>query len=110
MGTGPDGVESGISTTEFWSALVVSVIGLLVTIGIIKPPAPAFVDEIAGLVALVAPQIAYAISRGIRKQGIVAPAPPVVTPVVPQPTPTSGGIATVTTTAGELAPGTSVHH
>lgn len=94
MGTGPDGVESGISTTEFWSALVVSVIGLLVTIGIIKPPAPAFVDEIAGLVALVAPQIAYAISRGIRKQGIVAP-----TATAPA--------ATAAPPVADLAPGTA---
>lgn len=108
--TGPDGVESGFQTTEFWTSLVVSLVGLLVTVGIIKPPAPALINEIAGLVALVAPQIAYAISRGLRKRGLAAPVAAAVAPpanaIPPEPAPTP--VAPPAPPTVPTAPGTTL--
>lgn len=63
-----DGPEPGYTTTEFWVALVTSVIGLLVMFDVIKFTT-AQTQAVVGLVALVAPQAIYILSRGIRKVG-----------------------------------------
>lgn len=60
--------EPGYTTTEFWVALVTSVIGLLMLFNVIKV-SNAQVQSIVGLVALVTPQVIYILSRGIRKSG-----------------------------------------
>jgi uncharacterized membrane protein len=68
MGAVGPSAEPGYTTTEFWVALVTSVIGLLVLFNIIKI-SNAQNQAIVGLVALVAPQVIYILSRGIRKIG-----------------------------------------
>lgn len=67
----PAPAEPGYLTTEFWMAVVVQLLGLLALVGVIQLPS-ATVQAIVGLVGLVAPQVAYAISRGIRKSGTPA--------------------------------------
>lgn len=65
---GPPQPEPGYTTTEFWLALVTSVIGLLVMFNVIHLN-DGQQQAILGLVALVAPQVIYILSRGIRKIG-----------------------------------------
>ena len=60
--------EPGYTTTEFWIALVTSLLGLLTMFSVVKFTT-AQVQAIIGLVALVVPQGLYILSRGIRKQG-----------------------------------------
>jgi ABC-type spermidine/putrescine transport system permease subunit II len=71
MGAVGPSAEPGYTTTEFWVALVTSVIGLLVLFNIIKI-SNGQTQAIVGLVALVAPQVIYILSRGIRKIGTSA--------------------------------------
>lgn len=61
--------EPGYTTTEFWLAVPVSVVGLLETLGVIHLGSGQL-QQIAGLVALVAPSVAYVIGRSIRKRGL----------------------------------------
>lgn len=63
----------GMRTSEFWGKFIVQLMGLLVLLGVIDPAqvdrlAPV-VPLVAGTLALVVPEIAYAISRGLAKQG-----------------------------------------
>ena len=70
-------MKPGWSTTEFWGKVVVQVIGLLLLLGVITPGQASSVpiDLVAGLLAMVAPEVAYAISRGLAKrQPVIAPA------------------------------------
>jgi hypothetical protein len=60
--------EPGFLTTEFWVALATQLIGLLTVTGVIHPSTET-VNGIMGLLALIVPTIAYALSRGIRKSG-----------------------------------------
>lgn len=68
---GPVPAEPGYTTTEFWLALAVSVIGLLTVFGVIHL-ASAQVNAIMGALELIVPNAIYAISRGIRKAGTSA--------------------------------------
>jgi hypothetical protein len=66
-------VEPGYTTTEFWGKVIVQLVGLLVLFGVINPAQaahltnPGGVDLLAGWAALIVPEVAYAISRGVRK-------------------------------------------
>lgn len=62
------GAEPGYTTTEFWVALVTSLIGLLTAFHVYHFTNDE-VQGILGVVTLVAPVVAYVISRGIRKSG-----------------------------------------
>jgi hypothetical protein len=64
----PPTAEPGYQTTEFWGKLAVQVIGLLTLVGVIHL-GPDQTQAIVGIVALVGPEAAYAIARGLRKQG-----------------------------------------
>lgn len=60
--------EPGYTTTEFWMTLAAALIGVLVAFHVVV-----FTDaqrqSVLGLVAIVAPVVAYVLSRGIRKVG-----------------------------------------
>jgi len=60
--------EPGYLTSEFWMAVVVQLISLLLLFGVIHIT-NAQVQAIVGVAGLVVPQALYAISRGIRKAG-----------------------------------------
>lgn len=64
----PPQPEPGYLTTEFWMALATSVIGLLILFNVIKVTTEQQ-QAILGLIGLVAPQVIYILSRGIRKIG-----------------------------------------
>lgn len=62
------GAEPGYTTTEFWVAVVVALIGLLTAFHVYSFTNTQ-VQAILGVVAIVAPAVAYIVSRGLRKSG-----------------------------------------
>lgn len=68
IGPEPPVVEPGWQTTEFWASAATSLIGMLVMLGVVHPSS-AQTDSVVGAITLFGPQVAYAISRGLRKHG-----------------------------------------
>ena len=66
-------MKPGIKTSEFWKSIVMALIGLAVTLGWIKPEDATTLQtgvmQIVGGVIMVAPTVAYIISRGLAKRG-----------------------------------------
>ncbi len=62
-------MKAGYKTTEFWTMLATSVVGLLVAFGVIGPEEQeAIVNAIGGAIVAIS-QAAYAVSRGLAKGG-----------------------------------------
>lgn len=67
-------LTDGMKTSEFWGKVIVQVIGLAVLFGVVAPETAAspqtamLIQVVAGLLAVVIPELAYAISRGLAKQ------------------------------------------
>lgn len=64
----PPAAEPGYTTTEFWGKVAVQAIGLLTLFGVIHLGS-AQSDAVTGMVALVAPELVYAVARAVRKSG-----------------------------------------
>lgn len=67
MGTAPNPVEPGYTTTEFWVTLVTALLGVLTAFNVIHFT-NAQTQVVVGFSALVIPAVAYIISRGVRKK------------------------------------------
>ncbi len=66
-------MKAGWKTTEFWKSLISGVIGLCITLGWISPEnadkLTTALMQIVGAIIMIAPMVAYIISRGIAKRG-----------------------------------------
>ncbi len=64
-------MKTGWKTTEFWSAVVSQIVGLLIVLGILTPDiADVFKDataQIVGGIIMAVSGVGYAISRGLAK-------------------------------------------
>ena len=63
----PKQVRRGIRSTEFWLAVVTSLISLLVIAGVIDPEGASTGDKIAGLAVAALASMGYSVSRGLAK-------------------------------------------
>jgi len=66
-------MKAGYKTTEFWVTVFIQIIGLVAALGYLTPEQSNTLvqagTQIGGVVAMVAGQFGYALSRGAAKKG-----------------------------------------
>lgn len=62
-------MKSGIKTTEFWLSLAATLLGLLVSLGLIGPEDMDAILKVLALILGFLPLAAYNLSRGLAKMG-----------------------------------------